>query len=174
MKYDLDHGLELLEHTPGTLESLLAGLSAEWLAADEGPDTWNPWDVVAHLTDLERTDWLIRVKIILEHGRRRPFDPVDRGAFRARFEGRSVESLLEEFASLRRENLDTLRGLELEADQLALHGAHPTLGDVHLSQLLSAWVVHDLTHITQIARVMAKQYDSAVGPWKEYLTVLQR
>jgi hypothetical protein len=174
MKYDLDHGLELLQHTPGTLESLLAGLSAEWLAADEGPDTWNPWDVVAHLTDLERSDWLIRVKIVLEHGRRRVFDPVERGAFRSRLEGRSVESLLEEFASLRRDNLETLRGLELGADQLALHGAHPTLGDVHLSQLLSAWVVHDLTHITQIARVMARQYDSAVGPWKEYLTVLHR
>ena len=174
MKYDLDHGLELLERTPATLESLLAGLSAEWLAADEGPDTWNPWDVVAHLTDLERTDWLLRVNIILEHGRRRIFDPVERGAFRVRMQGRSVESLLEEFATLRRDNVETLRGLDLGLDKLALHGAHPTLGDVQLSQLLAAWVVHDLTHITQIVRVMAKQFDSAVGPWKEYLTVLTR
>ncbi len=110
MKYDLDRGLELLERTPATLESLLAGLSAEWLAADEGPDTWNPWDVVAHLTDLERTDWLPRVKLILEHGRRRIFDPIERGAFRARLEGRSIESLLEEFATLRRDNLETLWG----------------------------------------------------------------
>ncbi len=174
MKYDLDRGLELLERTPATLESILAGLSAEWLAADEGPDTWTPWDVVAHLTDLERTDWLPRVKLILEHGRRRIFDPIERGAFRARLEGRSIESLLEEFATLRRDNLETLRGLELGPDQLALHGAHPTLGDVQLHQLLAAWVVHDLTHITQIVRVMAKQYDSAVGPWKEYLTILTR
>jgi len=174
MEYDLDHGLELLERTPGTLESLLAGLSTEWLNADEGPDTWSPWDVVAHLTDLERSDWLSRVNIILEHGRRRIFDPVERGAFRAKLQGRSIESLLEEFAALRRDNIATLRGLDLGPDQLALHGAHPTLGDVHLSQLLSAWVVHDLTHITQIARVMAKQFDSAVGPWKEYLTILTR
>ena len=174
MKYDIDHGLEILERTPGTIESLIAGLSDRWLAADEGPDTWNPWDVVAHLTDLERTDWLARVKIILEHGRGRPFDPVDRTAFRTGFQGRSVESLLEEFATLRRDNLETLRGFDLGPDQLALHGAHPTLGDVVLSQLLAAWVVHDLTHIAQIVRVMAKQYHSAVGPWKEYLSVLHR
>lgn len=174
MKYDLNHGLEPLERTPGTLESLTSGLSPEWLAAAEGPDTWNPWDVIAHLTDLERTDWLIRVKIILEHGRGRPFDPVDRKAFRTRFQGRSVESLLEEFASLRKDNLETLRGLDLGPDQFALHGAHPTLGDVVLSQLLAAWVVHDMNHIAQIVRVMAKQYDTAVGPWKEYLPLLTR
>lgn len=174
MNLDLDHGLELLERTPGTLESLLTGLSAEWLAADEGPDTWNPWDVVAHLADLERADWLPRVKIVLEHGRGRMFDPVKRGAFRVRMKGRPVESLLEEFASLRRDNMETLRALDLRSDQLALHGAHPTLGDVTLSQLLAAWVVHDLTHIAQIVRVMAKRYDAAVGPWKEYLTVLTR
>ena len=174
MNYDLDHGLELLKRTPGTLESLTSGLSPEWLHADEGSDTWNPWDVIAHLTDLERTDWLLRVKIILEHGRGRPFDPEDSRAFRTKFQGRSVESLLEEFASLRKDNLETMRGLDLGPDQLALHGAHPTLGDVMLSQLLAAWVVHDLNHIAQIVRVMAKQYDTVVGPWKEYLPLLNR
>ncbi len=174
MNYDLDHGLELLQRTPGALESLISGLSPEWVAANEGPDTWNPWDVIAHLTDLEGTDWLIRVKIILEHGRGRPFDPVHRTAFRTKFQGRSVESLLEEFASLRKDNLETMRGLDLGPDQLVLHGAHPTLGDVMLSQLLAAWVVHDLNHIAQIVRVMAKQYDTVVGPWKEYLPLLNR
>ncbi len=174
MNYDLDHGLELLERTPGTLESLTSGLSAEWLAADEGPETWNPWDVIAHLTDLERTDWLPRVNIILEHGRRRPFDPVDRRAFRTKLQGRTVESLVDEFATLRRDNMNTLRGFDLGPDQFALHGAHPTLGDVTLSQLLAAWVVHDMNHIAQIVRVMAKQYDLAVGPWKEFLPLLAR
>ena len=174
MEYHLDQGLELLGRTPGALESLISGLSPEWLTADEGPDTWNPWEVIAHLTDLEGTDWLVRVKIILEHGRGRPFDPIHRTAFRTRFQGRSVESLLEEFASLRKGNLETLRGLDLGPDQLALHGAHPTLGDVVLAELLAAWVVHDLNHIAQIVRVMAKQYDAAVGPWKEHLPLLTR
>ncbi len=174
MEYHLDQGLELLGRTPGALESLISGLSPEWLTADEGPDTWNPWEVIAHLTDLEGTDWLVRVKIILEHGRGRPFDPIHRTAFRTRFQGRSVESLLEEFASLRKDNLETLRGLDLGPDQLALHGAHPTLGDVVLSELLAAWVVHDLNHIAQIVRVMATQYDAAVGSWKEVLPLLHR
>jgi hypothetical protein len=172
--YNPDHGLELLERTPSSLLSLVSGLSDEWLLADEGSGTWSPWDVIAHLTDLERTDWLTRTKIILEHGRGRPFDPVDRTAFRTAFQGRSVESLLEEFATLRRDNIQTVRGLDLGPDQLALHGAHPTLGDVVLSELLAAWVVHDLNHLAQIVRVMAKQYDSAVGPWKEYLPLLTR
>ncbi len=174
MECEIDKAVELLERTPGTLESLLAGLSADWQAADEGPDSWTPWDVMAHLTDLERTDWLPRVRIILEYGKDRPFDSVDRTAFRTLLEGRTVESLLEEFGELRRENLDALRGMNLGPAEYQLPGAHPTLGNVVLSQLLSAWVVHDLTHIGQIVRVLAKQYDSAVGPWKEYLGILNR
>jgi len=174
MEYDFKRGLELLERTPGTLESMLGGLSETWLTASEGPDTWTPWDVMAHMTELERTDWLPRVKVVMEHGTDRPFDPVDRTAFRTRLEGRSVESLLEEFAELRRDNLAALEEMNLGPDKYLLHGAHPALGEVVLSQLLSAWVVHDLTHIAQISRVLAKQYDSAVGPWKEYLGILNR
>ena len=174
MQFDLEYSLEILERTPGTLESLLAGLSDPWLTADEGPDTWNPWEVVAHLTDLERTDWLLRVNIILEHGRHRPFAPVDRRAFSTKCQGRTVESLMDEFATLRQENMKSLRSFDLGPDQLALHGAHPTLEDVTMSQLLAAWVVHDMNHIAQIMRVMAKRYDSAVGPWKEYLPLLTR
>ena len=173
MEYHPDHGLQLLERTPATLEALLTGLSPEWLDASEGPDTWTPWEVLAHLTDLERTDWIARTRIILEHGPERPFDAVDRTAFRTNLAGRSAEALLQEFASLREENLTVLRGVDLGPDRLGLHGTHPSLGDVVLSELLAAWVVHDLTHIVQIARVMAKQYDTAVGPWKEYLGVLR-
>ncbi len=174
MEFEIDKAVELLERTPGTLESLLAGLSPDWLTADEGPDSWTPWDVMAHLTDLEGSDWLVRVRIILEHGKDRPFDSVDRTAFRSRLEGRTMESLLEEFAGLRRENLAALRGMNLGPAEYRLPGTHPALGDVVLSELLSTWVVHDLTHIAQIVRVLAKQYDSAVGPWKEYLGILKR
>jgi hypothetical protein len=174
MEYRIDHGLELLERSPASFEALLAGLSEAWLHVTEGPDTWSPWEVMAHMTDLERTDWLPRVKILLEHGEGRPFDPVDRTAFRTRLAGRSVSSLLEEFAQLRSDNLTTLRDLRLDEDRLQLPGVHPALGPVTLSQLLAAWVVHDLTHIAQIVRVIAKQYAAAVGPWREYLGVLNR
>ena len=174
MDYQIENGVELLERTPRALNSLLGGLSETWLSASEGPDTWTPRDVMAHMTELERTDWLPRVKIVLEHGAERPFDPVDRTAFRTRLEGRSVESLLEEFGELRRQNLATLDAMNLGPDEYLLRGAHPALGEVVLSQLLSAWVVHDLTHIAQISRVLAKQYDGAVGPWKEYLGILNR
>jgi hypothetical protein len=174
MEYEIRRGAELLERTPGTLESLLGGLSEEWLTASEGPDTWTPWDVLAHLTDLERTDWILRARLILEHGTDRPFDDIDRIAFHTRLAGRTMELLLKEFAELRRENLEALGALDLGPSQMTLPGTHPSLGRVTLSELLAAWVVHDLSHIAQIVRVLAKQYDSAAGPWKEYLGILNR
>lgn len=173
MEFQLEHALEVLQRTPAALNAMLRGLSDSWIRADEGPETWSPFDVVGHLIHGEETDWMPRLKIILEHGEARPFEPFDRIAFFEKCKGKSLEELLDTFAALRAENLQTLAALHLQPKNFALQGTHPAFGAVTVRQLLASWVVHDLGHVRQIARAMAKQYAEAVGPWKEYLSILQ-
>ncbi len=154
------------------MQSLLAGLTDPWIRGTEGPDTFSPFDVVGHLIDGEETDWIPRARIILARGARVRFEPYDRFRHRSRNVGRSLQSLLDEFGELRADNLDLLRSWRLTPVDLDLPGEHPFLGPVTLRQLLAAWVVHDLGHIAQAVRVMAKQYYGEVGPWVPYLPVL--
>lgn len=172
MSFDLPRTLEVLSRTPGVVESLLDGLSDSWLDASEGPDTFSPRDVVGHLIHGEETDWVPRIRLILERGEEEPFTPFDRFGFRETIQGRSIEDLLRELQNLRRDNLDYVRGLPLTAADFGRKGRHPALGTVTLGQLFATWMVHDLGHIRQIVRVLARQYDEAVGPWKEYLSIL--
>ena len=174
MKFSLDQAVEILSQTPVTLRSLLSGLSAPWINNNEGAQTWSPFDVVGHLIHGERTDWMPRLKIILELGESRPFDPFDRFAQFEASKGKSLSELLETFATLRRQNLATLKQLNLTEEHFKLKGIHPDFGPVTLGQLLATWVVHDLNHISQIARVIAKQYADEVGPWVSYLSILKR
>ncbi|HUG53453.1 MAG TPA: DinB family protein [Vicinamibacteria bacterium] len=166
--------LAVLERTPAALRGLLLGLPEAWLLADEGPETFSPRDVVGHLLHGEETDWLPRLRIILEHGEAVPFTPFDRFAFRTTCAGVPTAELLGRFEARRRANLDAVRGTALDGATLARTGRHPALGRVTLGQLLAAWVVHDLGHLKQVARAMARQYRDAVGPWREYLTILDR
>ena len=174
MSFDLPRTLEILSRTPGVVESLLDGLSEDWLDASEGPDTFTPRDVVGHLIHGEQTDWVPRIRLILEHGEEQPFTPFDRFGFREAILGRSIDDLLGELRNLRADNLDYVHGLSLTAADLDRKGRHPTLGAVTLGQLFAAWMVHDLGHIRQIVRVLAREYDQAVGPWKEYLSILDK
>ena len=172
MEFNLDLSIDLLRRTPATLEALLGGVNAVWERGTEGPDTFSPFDVVGHLIDGEETDWIPRARIILAQGPDRRFTPYDRFRHRKRNAGRTLESLLAEFGRLRAGNLELLRSWNLTEAELDLRGEHPALGPVTLRQLLATWVVHDLGHLAQIARVMAKQYRSEVGPWVQYLPVL--
>jgi hypothetical protein len=172
MDFDLDSSTDVLARTPGTLGALLADLPEPWLRGREGPDTFSPFDVVGHLIDGEETDWIPRARIILTGGQDRRFEPYDRFRHYARNVGRSLGELLEEFARLRAANLDLLRSWHLTDAELDLTGVHPTFGPVTLRQLLAAWVVHDLGHVAQVTRVMAKQYREAVGPWVPFMPVL--
>lgn len=174
MDFDLPTGIAVLERTPATLRALLAGLPSAWIDANEGPATWSPYDNIGHLIHGERTDWIPRARIILARGADRRFVPFDMSAHFRESKGKTSGMLLDELATLRAENLATLRSWELTDAQLALTGEHPALGPVTLRQLLATWVAHDLGHIAQVARVMAKQYREAVGPWREYLPVLDR
>jgi hypothetical protein len=168
----VSEALEVLERTPRALRSMLGGLSDPWLRADQGPDTFSPADVLGHLIHGEETDWMPRARLILERGEAQPFTPFDRFGFRERYGGRPADELLDVFAELRERNLRALRDLGLDAGRLALTGRHPALGRVTLAQLIAAWVVHDLGHLRQVARVMAGRYRDAVGPWREYLRIL--
>ncbi len=170
--FDLTDSLDLLARTPAVLDALLRGSSPDWHKIDEGPETWSAFEVVGHLIHAEVTDWLPRARILLEHGADRPFDPFDRFAQRELYAEWSLEALLDRFAELRRESLETVRGWRLTEEQLALPGFHPALGAVELRQLLATWAVHDLNHLGQISRVMAKRYAEAVGPWRAYLSIL--
>jgi hypothetical protein len=172
--FSLAHTLQVLERTPSVLDALLRGLDPAWHRADEGPETWSPFDVVGHLLHGEETDWIPRARIILEHGEEMTFEPFDRFAQLTRFAGRSLEGLLDRFHEARRESLATLRGWDLAPEQLALLGRHPELGTVTLGELLATWTVHDLGHVAQITRVMSKRYADEVGPWRAYLPVLER
>jgi len=171
MEFDLELSIDVLRRTPAALREMLLGVAEPWARGTEGPETFSPFDVVGHLIDGEETDWVPRARLILARGEAR-FEPYDRFRHQGRNAGRSLGSLLGEFARLREANLDTVRGWRLTAAELDLPGHHPALGRVTLRQLLAAWVVHDLGHIAQAARVMAKQYKDAVGPWVPFMPVL--
>ena len=172
MDFQLERAIEILERSPASLRALLDGLDGSWIRGTEGPETFSPFDVVGHLIDGEETDWIPRARIILAQGPNPRFEPYDRFRHRKRNAGRSLGALLAEFAELRATNLQLLRAWHLTERQLDLPGQHPSLGPVTLRQLLAAWVVHDLGHIAQVARVMAKQYSDQVGPWTPFLPVL--
>lgn len=173
MQPSLPEVVEILERTPTVLETMLGGLSSEWINASEGPETFSPRDVVAHLIYGEEADWIPRARIILTDGEARPFAPFDRFGGE-KYKYMPLPDLLARFAELRRQSLDSLRAFNLTPAQLELTGMHPdpSLGRVTLGQLLASWAVHDLGHIRQIVRVMAKRYTEAVGPWRAYLTIL--
>jgi DinB superfamily len=174
MNFDIAAGLSVLERTPDTLRALLAGLPPAWTDGTEGPDTWSPYVIVGHLIHGERTDWIPRAEIILAQGQQRRFTPFDRFAQFRESEGKPLEQLLDEFARLRAENLKKLAGWRLTEAQLGLIGEHPEFGPVTLRQLLATWVAHDLGHLSQTTRVMAKQYRDAIGPWRAYLSIMDR
>lgn len=173
MDHDLRHTISLLSATPVALNALLRDLPEEWTSQNEGEDTWNVFEIVGHLIHGERTDWMPRVKMILQFGDTNAFIPFDRWGHEREIAGKSLPHLLDEFARLRSENLTGLRSMKLLSPDFTRPGLHPSLGSVDLSQLLAAWAVHDLTHLHQISRVMAHQYRQAVGPWSNYLGVLQ-
>ncbi len=174
MTFEINKSIEILERTPAVLEHLLGGLSAEWLKSNEGENTWSPYDIVGHLIHGEKTDWIVRARIILSNSKNKTFEPYDRFAQMQEDQERSIEELLSEFQELRTKNLNELKDLQIIDTKLEERGMHPELGEVNLKQLLSTWVVHDLGHLSQISRVMAKQYKSEVGPWIEYLGILNR
>jgi hypothetical protein len=169
---NLEDAVAVLERTPATVSALLEGVPDTWARATEGEGTWSPYDVVGHLAHGERTDWIPRARHILS-GESRPFAPFDRMAQFTESEGKSLEVLLAEFTELRRRNVAELRSMNLGESDLKRAGLHPDFGEVTLGQLLATWVVHDLDHVTQIARTMAKVYTDAVGPWQVYLSILR-
>lgn len=174
MEFDLNKSIEILERTPGVIESLLSGISQEWIKSNEGKDTFSPFDVVGHLIHNELTDWMPRLKIVLSNKEDKTFEPFDRFAQFKNDQTIPIEVLLKEFKKLRSQSLTELHNLNLDNSDYVKTGIHPAFGEVNLKELLSAWVVHDLGHIGQITRVMAKQYKNEVGPWIEYLGVLHR
>jgi hypothetical protein len=171
MQFDIEKAFPVLERTPQVVETLLYGLASEWVNSNEGNDTWTPFDIVAHLIYGEKTDWIPRVQVILGNGSKE-FVPFDMEGHVAGSKGKTMSQLLDEFKILRKENLALLQTMDLTNDVLDQTGIHPILGTVTLRQLLASWVVHDLTHIHQLSRVMAKQYEEAVGPWKQFMGVL--
>ena len=169
----LEECVSVLERTPATLDALLRNLGEAWTEATDGPDGWSPHAVIGHLIHGEQTDWMPRLTIILEHGRTRPFDPFDREAQFRNGDKKPIAALLDEFETLRRENLERLRRLNLTEAQLEWEGTHPALGRVTARQLLATWVAHDLGHMLQITRTMARRYKEEVGPWAEFLSVMR-
>ena len=171
MAYTIDGARQVLSRTPDALVSLLATISDEWLHTREAPDAWSPYEVCGHLLHIEQTDWIDRTRVILTHGNDHTFEPVDREAGFARFAGWSVTDLVSAFADARQASLDELERLVTTQD-LSRQGQHPEFGAVTLSQLLATWVVHDLNHLHQAVKTMAKHYTDAVGPWRAYLPIL--
>jgi len=173
--FQLEEAVAVLQRTPAVLEAWLGGLPEAWLdVRPEGPESFSPRDVLGHLIGGERKDWIPRSRMILEKGEWETFTPFDRVAFRQEIAGKTLAELLVMFAGLRRESLAALAGFNLSPADLARRGRHPDFGPVTLEQLLATWVAHDLGHLGQVARVMAKRYGEAVGPWEQYLPVLHR
>jgi hypothetical protein len=174
MIFQLENAIEVLSRTPSALNSLLRDVSDDWTHKNEGGESWSPFDILGHMVHGERADWIPRARIIIDHGTARPFDPFDRFAMFEESKGKSMNDLLDEFDLLRRKSLEELESLNITPDKLQSPGTHPSLGEVTLAQLLSTWVVHDLSHTAQITRVMCRQYTDEVGPWAAYLPILKR
>jgi hypothetical protein len=174
MKFDLAKSIEILERTPLIIESMLKGISDEWTNKNEGRGTWSVYDIVGHLVHGEKTDWIVRTEIILSDNADKKFIPFNRFAQSRVTKGKSLQMLISDFKTLRKKNLSKLRLMKINTAELTKQGIHPDFGRVTLKQLLSTWVVHDLNHIAQIARVISKQYKKEVGPWSEYLPILNR
>jgi hypothetical protein len=172
MKYSIEKSYEILERTPSVLKVLLSGLDDDWIMNNEGPETFSPYDVIGHLIHGEKTDWAARAKIILDFGLSKKFMPWDLFEKYEESKGKTLSQLLDEFERVRSENMVWLKSLNLTETDLNKKGMHPSLGEVTLRNLLSTWVVHDLTHIAQITRVMAKQYKEEMGPWPEFFRIL--
>lgn len=173
MKFSIDKTIEILERTPGILDNLLRGLSGDWTMFNEGPGTWSPYDIVGHLIHGEKTDWIPRINIILSASPDKEFTPFDRFAQFTDSKGKTIGQLLDEFQTLREKNIEWLHSAKLSEEDLMKTGIHPEFGVVSLKELLATWVAHDLNHISQATRVMAKQYKSEAGPWVAYLKILQ-
>jgi uncharacterized damage-inducible protein DinB len=171
MEFAIESAHEMLRRTPDTLRALVSDLPEQWLHGREAADAWSPYQVCGHLLHIEECDWIDRTRVILEHGTSRVFEPVDREAGFARFAGWPPSDLLDRFASRRRASLEELAGL-VTSDELERRGVHPDFGEVSLAQLLATWVVHDLNHLNQIVKTMAKEYTDAVGPWRAFLPIL--
>jgi len=172
MDFSLEHAIPVLARTPRVLDTLLRDLPEPWIRGTEGPETWSPYDVIGHLIQGERTDWMPRVEHLLTHGETKPFKPFDRFAQFEASRGNTLAQLLDTFTELRAQSLRKLTQLELGDIDLERPGTHPSLGRVTLGQLLATWVAHDLDHIVQVSRVMGKQYTDAVGPWAQYLRII--
>src|SRR3990170_3228973 len=172
MEFQFEEAMTIFSRTSSVLRALLEDLPEGFTVNNEGPETWSPFDVLGHLIHGEKTDWIPRARIILEKGESRPFEPFDRTAMFESSRGKTLGDLLDEFASLRSSNLDKLRRWAITPAEMQKTGIHPALGRVTLGELLSTWVVHDLDHLAQIIRTMAKQYSPNVGPWRAYLSVL--
>ena len=173
MNFDLNTAVPMLVRMPGVLRVLLSGQPDEWTHGSEGPGTWTIREILVHLINGEKTDWIPRVRHILEFGASKPFAPFDRTAGFAEGRDLPIDSLLADFTDARHESIDVLTSMRLTTDDLSRGGLHPEFGRVTLGQHLATWVAHDLTHLSQIVRVMASQYRDAVGPWAAYLRVLR-
>jgi len=173
MKFEINQALEILRQTPATVTTLLGNLSEDWTASDNNKESWTPFDIIGHYIHCEDTDWIPRARIILDQGENRTFEPFDRFAQFELSKDKTLRDLLETFAEKRAHNLEILESWNLSEEKLTWKGNHPELGEVTLEQLISTWVVHDLTHIRQIVQVLAKKYGENVGAWKEYLSILK-
>lgn len=172
MHFNLQQSIPILERTPSVIRQLLSGLDSQWTTNNEGPETWSPYDVVGHLVHGEHNDWITRIKITM-NDKGGKYVPFNRTAMFEESKGKSLAQLLDEFEGARKHNLEELRILSITEEDLNKTAIHPVFGTVTLRQLLSTWVAHDLSHIVQISRTMAKQYKEEVGPWKEYLSVMK-
>jgi hypothetical protein len=172
MNFDLAKSIEILKRTPLVIETQLKGLSQDWITNNEGDKTWSPFDIVGHLIHGEKTDWIPRLQIILGKDSNRNFEPFDRFAQFSESEGKSLNELLVDFKKLRAKNITILESIPFNETTFGMEGIHTTFGKVTLKQLLATWVVHDLNHISQICRIMAKQYINEVGKWQEFLPIL--
>lgn len=173
MQFKLAEATQILQRTPATLTAMVAGIPESWIKANEGSGTFSCYDVVGHLIHGELTDWIPRVRMILEYGEAKAFEPFDRFAQFREDQTRSISALLDQFAFMRAENMRILESLNLTSEDFSRRGTHPELGPVTLGQLISSWVVHDLSHVAQMARVTAKQYAYEVGPWHAYMSILK-
>lgn len=152
-----------LERTPLILEAMLRGVCEELLLHNEGENTWNTKQVLAHLVYMEQNNWCKKLGLLLNNTSCKTFDQYSVKQQFQELVQKNSKQWLDEFIAIRTQSLQWLRQAQLNKLPVDdVKGCLKQYGDITLRELLSTWVAHDLTHIHQISRIIAKNFKEVI------------
>ncbi len=164
--------LEILERTPTVLKTLLADLSGDWTASTSDHEV-GIHQIMHYLILNEEDTWLPNIKTILDGHRPSLLGLYEKLMPPEEVPDKAINSLLKEFKFLRELNLAEIRRLQIQLSNLNVTEDFSIWGKLSVKELMASWMVHDLSHIAKISRIMANRYETEVGKWSQHLDILK-